>query len=215
MNIGFNLKLQMACAGLALAMVSGGCAVAPRMDGPFIVEAGSSWTSERRDTGSFGKGTAQQTIKALGEQTWQGRRVRATELPQGTRLTDAVTGEWLAMVKGDKTLMTWEPSLGYDWPLTVGKSFARDYRFVNHVTKQSTDIRSTMTVEAFEDVTVPAGTFKAFRIRYTDSLGVESVSWFNPDGAGWVKIQSTRSSKFPAGPGTQEIDLISYSIKKN
>jgi len=213
MNIGFNLKLQMASAGLALALVSAGCAVAPRADGPVFVEAGSSWTFERRDTGSFGKGTVQVTQKALGERTWQGRRVRATELPQGTRLSDADKGDWLAMVKGDTTLMTWEPSLGYDWPLTVGKSFARDYRFVNHVTKQSADIRSTTTVESFEEVTVPAGTFKAFKVRYTDSFA-ESVSWYCPDVAGWVKVRTTRNSTFPTGPGTQEFDLLSYNLKK-
>jgi hypothetical protein len=196
-------------------LMSSGCAVAPRADGPFIVEAGSTWTYERRDTGSFGKGTVQLTNKALGEQTWQGRRVRATESPQGTRLTDAVTGDWLAMVKGNTTLITWEPSLGYDWPLTVGKSFPRDYRIVMHMTKQSFDIRSTTTVESFEEVTVPAGTFKTFKVRYTDSLGTESVNWYSPDGAGWVKIRATRDGRFPSGPGTQEFDLLSYSIKKN
>jgi hypothetical protein len=95
-----------------------------------------------------------------------------------------------------------QPSLGYDWPLTVGKSFRRDYRMVNHVTKQSNDIRSTMTVESFEDVTVPAGTFKAFKVRYTDSVGTESVSWYRPDAATWVKIRSTRDGRFPTGPGT-------------
>lgn len=200
--------------GLAAAILSASCAMAPRADGPVIVAADSSWTYERRDTGSFGKTTAYQTNRARGEQTWQGRKVRAIELPQGLRLSDGEKGDWLAMVQGDKTLVTWEPSLGYDWPLTVGKSFNRNYRVVNHVSKQTTDIQSTMTVQAYEDVTVPAGTFKAFRILYTDSLGVESLSWYCPDAAAWVKIQNKRSSKFPAGPGTQDLDLLSYTIKK-
>jgi hypothetical protein len=199
---------------LATGFLSASCAIAPSADGPIIAAAGSSWTYERRDSGSYGKGTAQQTNRALGERMWQGRKVRATELPQGIRLTDAEKGDWLAMVKGDATLATWEPSLGYDWPLTVGKTFSRNYRFVNHVTKQSTEIKSTMTVESYEDVTVPAGTFKAFKVRYTDSMGVESVNWYSPDAGGWVKIQSKRSSNFPAGPGTQEFDLVSHSYKR-
>lgn len=207
-------KVFAVSVGLVAAFLSASCAIAPRADGPVIAATGSSWTYERRESGSYGKGTAQNTNRALGEQTWQGRRVRATELPQGIRLSDPEKGDWLAMVKGNTTLMTWEPSLGYDWPLTVGKSFSRNYRFVNHVTKQSTDVRSTMTVESYEDVTVPAGTFKAFRVRYTDSMGVEGVSWYSPDAGTWVKIQNKRNSNFPAGPGTQDIDLLSYSLKR-
>jgi hypothetical protein len=118
------------------------------------------------------------------------------------------------MVKGDTTLMTWEPSLGYDWPLAVGKSFARNYRFVNHVTKQTTEIKSTMTVQAIEEVTVPAGTFKAFKILYADSLGVESLNWFSPEAVGWVKIQAKRDTRHPAGPGTQDLEMLSYTIKR-
>lgn len=210
-------KLRIFGIATVAMLICSGCAEAPRVDGPVIVEAGSTWTFERRDSGSFGKGTAQQTNTARGEQSWQGRRVRATELPQGTRLADPDKGDWLAMVKGDTTLLTWEPSVGYDWPLTVGKSFPRDYRVVDHVTKRSFDIRSTTTVESFEEVSVPAGTFTAFKIRYTDSLGVESVSWYSPDAATWVKVRQTRDARFPAGPGTQEQDLLSYSygIRQN
>jgi hypothetical protein len=199
-------------AGLAVAFLSASCATTA--DGPVLAAADSSWTYVRRDSGSFGKGTAYQTNRVLGEQMWQGQKVRATELPQGVRLTHYEKGDWLAMVKGDQTLMTWEPSLGYDWPLTVGKTFNRDYRFVNHVTKQSTEIRSTMTVQSHEEVTVPAGTFKAYKVVYTDSLGAESVNWYAPDAGGWVKIQSKRSSTFPAGAGTQEFELLSYTLKK-
>ena len=215
MNYQTWKKWHVLCVALVAMLMSSGCAVAPRADGPVFAPAGSSWTFEQRDTGSFGSGTKQQTATALGERTWQGRRVMATEGQLGTRLSDADKGEWLAVVKGDATILTWEPSLGYDWPLTVGKSFPRDYRMVNHVTKQATDIRSTMTVESFEDVTVPAGTFKAFKVRYTDSTGVDNSSWYCPDAAAWVKSRVTRSEKWPAGPGTQELDLLSYSIKKN
>ena len=199
---------------MTTAFLTASCAIAPRADGPANPAADSSWTYERRDTGSFGKDKAYQTSRVLGEQMWQGRKVRATELPQGTRVSDFDKGDWLAMLKGDQTLVTWEPSLGYDWPITVGKTFTRNYRVVNHVTKQTTDIRSTMTVEAYEEVTVPAGTFKAFRVLYTDSLGVESVNWYSAEAGGWVKIRSKRSSNFPAGAGTQDFDLLSYTYKK-
>jgi len=207
-------KAIYAGVGLAAAFLSVSCANVPSGDRPANVAANSSWTYERRDNGSFGKGTAYQTNRMLAERTWQGRKVQAVELPQGVRLSDADKGDWLAMVKGDATLMTWEPSLGYDWPLTVGKSFARNYRVVNHVTKQTTEVRSTMTVQALEEVSVPAGIFQAFKVLYSDSLGLESLNWFSPDAAGWVKIQTKRDAKHPAGPGTQEFELLSYTIKR-
>lgn len=206
------------CASTAALLLTASCAMAPRMEGPVIAAAGSYWTHERRDTGSYGNVTTQQTTKALGERTWQGRKVRAAEMPAGTRISDAVKGDWLAIVKGDTTLMTWDPSLGYDWPLEVGKSFKRKFRFTNHVTKQSFDIEATMTVQAYEDVTVPAGTFKAFRILYVEapagkSSWLENLSWFSPEAGNWVKSQAKRNSNFPSGPGTQDLSLVSYSLK--
>jgi hypothetical protein len=212
-----NLALQNVIysgAAIASSFLMASCASVPSGDRPANVAANSSWTYERRDSGSFGKGTAYATTRALGERTWQGRKVLATETAQGIRLTDPDKGDWLAMVKGDTTLLTWEPSLGYDWPLAVGKSFNRNYRFVNHVTKQTTEVRSTMTVQALEDVTVPAGTFKAFRIHYADSLGAESTNWFSPDAVAWVKIQNKRDAKHPAGAGTQDLEMLSYTIKR-
>lgn len=213
------LKLSViACTFAAALLMSTSCAMAPRMDGPVLAAAGSHWTHERRDTGSYGNTTVQQTTRALGERTWNGRNVRAAEMAAGTRLSDAVNGDWLAIVKGDTTLMTWEPSLGYDWPLEVGKSFKRKFRFTNHVSKRSFDIEATITVQAYEDVTVPAGTFKAFRILYVEAPAgkpswLENLSWFSPEVGTWVKSRAARNSNFPGGPGTQELSLLSYSIK--
>lgn len=203
-------------AALAVAVASAGCATfaPPRADGPVFSPVGSSWTYELRDSGSFGSAKRQVTNKSVGEQTWQGRKYRGLEIAEGTRLSNPVTGEWVAVVKGDAAIVTYDPPIGYDWPLTVGKTFTRNFRVTNHVRKQTTDVQATFKVEAYEEVTVPAGTFKTFKIVYADSTGFESVNWFNPDGAGWVKIRSQRTSKHSAGPGTRERDLVSRSVAK-
>ena len=214
MNSQILKKVCALSVGLVTGFLSSSCTMAPSADEMIFAAAGSSWTYERRDSGSFGNGTAQQTNRALGERTWQGRRVWATETPQGIRLSDLNTGDWLAVVMGDFTVASWEPSLGRDWPLTVGKTFSWNYRFVNHVLSKSTEIRSTTTVESYEDITVTAGTFKTFKLRYTDSQGVDSVQWYSPDIGASVKVQSKRNSNFPAGPGTQDLELLSYSFKK-
>jgi hypothetical protein len=196
--------------GAFLAVVASACATAaPRADGPVFSPAGTTSTYEMRDSGSFGSTSKTVTNRSLGERTWRGKTYRALEIEQGTRLSDPVTGEWVAIVKGDAPFVTYEPPLGYNWPLTVGKSFVRKFRVTNHATKQTTDIEATIKVEAYEEVTVPAGTFKTFKMLYTDSTGFETINWYNPDGGGWVKIRSRRTSTHPLGPGTRELDLIS------
>jgi len=63
-------------------------------------------------------------------------------------------------------------------------------------------------------VTVPAGTFKAFKISSSDTLGQEQTGWFIPDLGVWGKRSDRRTAKYPAGPGTREIELLSYTKAK-
>lgn len=198
----------------ALTILAACSTMAPRAEGPVFSTAGTTSTYEMRDTGSFGSATTKVTNRSAGEHTWRGRKYRATEIPQGVRLADPVTGEWVALVKGDTALVTWDPPLGYDWPLSVGKAWTRKFRVTNHATNQVTDVTATMKVENYEEVTVPAGTFKTFKVIYTDSTGAESINWWSPDGSGWVKIRSKRLSNHPLGAGTREMDLLSRSVPK-
>jgi hypothetical protein len=140
-------------------------------------------------------------------------KIPATEIPQGVRLADARTGEWVAVVKGDAPVTTWDPPIGYDWPLTVGKVWTRKLRVTDHARNQTTDVTANFKVETYEEVTVPAGTFKTYKVVYTDSTGFETINWWNPE-AGWVRIRSKRLSNHPQGPGTRELDLISRNVPK-
>ncbi len=69
------------------------------------------------------------------------------------------------IVRGGKVLLELEPPPGLTWPLEVGQSG------VSWLTLKSLDpqfgqsvVRLTWKVDAYQDVRVPAGTFKAFRI---------------------------------------------------
>src|SRR5688572_17256590 len=95
-----RLPLVLATAAVAGIVVSAGCSIAPKVDRPVFAPTGSSWVTERRDTGSFGNGVSRVSSKALGEQTWQGRRLRAIEGQEGTLYTDPDTGSWVAFVRG-------------------------------------------------------------------------------------------------------------------
>ena len=206
-----RLRLTLVGAGLAAILVSAGCSLAPKADRPAFVPAGSTWVTERRDTGSFGNGVSRTSSKSLGAQTWQGRPVIALEGPEGTIHSDPITGNWVALVKDASPLATYNPPLGYDWPLTVGKTWTRNTRVTTP--QRTMDLQSTFNVEAHEEVTVPAGTFKVFRIRYTDQYG-ENMQWWSPEHGLWVKTKAQRNSSHPAGAGTRETQMVSLTIPK-
>src|SRR5688572_9261972 len=118
-----RLPLRLVGAGLAAILLSAGCSLAPKADRPAFTPAGSTWVTEPRDTGSSGYGVSRISSKSLGAQTWQGRPVIALEGPEGTIHSDPITGNRVALVKDASPLATYNPPLGYDWPLTVGKTW--------------------------------------------------------------------------------------------
>jgi hypothetical protein len=214
MTIAFNLKLQMASAGLALAMVSGGCAMmAPKAERYVAPPLGSTWVTARRDSGSFGSGNVQVSSKR-GERMWQGQQVITFESPGSAILAASDSGNWLGIVSGDKPLITWEPGMTWDWPLEVGKTWTHNHRMTIHARNQTIPYQLTQKVEAYEDVTVPAGTFKAFKISTYSNLGEENLNWYSPELGIYVKYIYTRTAKNAAGPGRRESEMVSQTIKK-
>lgn len=210
-----GLKMQVAGAGLAIALLASGCAMfEPRAERYVAPPVGSTWVSARRDTGSFGSANVQLPGKFLGERMWQGRMLNGFESPEATTLAIPVSGEFVAVVKGNAPLITWEPPIGWNWPLEVGKTWTKSTRLTNHVTKQTTALDYTQKVEAFEEITVAAGTFKTFKVSTVNTIGDESVNWFSPDLGIFVKQSLKRTAKHPQGPGTREIELVSQAIRK-
>lgn len=200
-----------ACAGVAL-LLSAGCSMAPNR--PNMAAPGSTWVAEVRNTGSFGNQTMRTSSRSAGEQTWQGRKVFVYEnLTLGTKLvTEPESGRWIAIAKGDAPTMSWNPSIGWDFPLEVGKTGTRKYQFTNHANKQVSDYESTWRVEAFEDVSVPAGTFKAYKVVTSDTLGNQNVTWWSPELSIFVKANNRRTAKHPLGAGTNDTELVSQAI---
>ena len=108
----------------------------------------------------------------------------------------------------------------WEFPLDVGKT----WQFTAPLDVDSTGairngasawVEVTVHVEAFEDVTVPAGTFRAFRMqrafyRYLPGFRMQGTRWnqriwFAPAVKWLVKLTSTR-------PNQQEWELTSYSL---
>ena len=175
-----------------------------------LAPTGSSRTFNYHATGSFGSVTDQRTNVVQPNREWEGRTVTALEGKDFTTLADPATGAWIAQVRGTSPIVSWDPPLGWDWPLKVGKTWTRKHRLTIHATKQTIDSEATWVVESYEDVTVPAGTFKAFKVRYSDNTGSENVTWYSPQILANAKLKYMRTSQHRSGAGTIDQELVSY-----
>lgn len=197
-------KSLMVLAALSLA----GCAEMQTRGN--MVAPGSAYVNAVRNTGSYGNVNAEQRVRVAGEKMMQGRKVFVYEnVTTGLNVVaDADTGNWIGIFKGDTPLQTWDPPIGFNHPLAVGASWSRKHRFTNHVTKDKAEFTGTWKVEALEDVTVRAGTFKAYKVVYTDDIGNENVQWMSPEVGIFVKQSNRRTAKHRAGAGTNDIEMV-------
>jgi hypothetical protein len=208
-----RLTIQGAAAALAVAIIASGCGLmAPKAERYAAPADGSSYVIQRRDTGSYGHTNGQVPVK-VGRRVMQGDEVVTFSNPAVTVITRP-SGDWIGMYAGEKPLFTWNPPISWEWPLEVGKSWTKTYQSTNHGTKRTVSYESTQKVEAYEDVTVPAGTFKAFRIKTSTSMGDDNVVWYSPELGIWVKAQFRRSATHPAGPGSRDDALLSHNIRQ-
>lgn len=204
-----TLSAQSSCAAVAVAvLLIAGCAA--MQNRPNTAAPGSTYVQAVRSTGSFGNVNAEQRSRVIGERTWQGRKVFVYEntATGGSLITEPESGRWIAFARGDTPTLSWEPALGWDFPLEVGKSWSRKHRVTNHANKTTTDFEGHWKVEAYEDITVRAGTFKAYKVVYTDSVGTETTTWWTPEFGLFIKNLSRRTGKHAAGPGTNETELV-------
>ncbi len=210
----FRQKLQGAASGLAVAMLMAGCGLmAPKAERYVAPPVATTWQSARQDTGSYGSGSAK-VAGRRGERTFQGAQVLTFEGPDGT-IVATPESNWLGIFKGDTPMVTWDPPLGWPWPIEVGKTWTREQRMTIHAAKRTVPYVLTQKVEAYEDVTVPAGTFKAFKLSTTTSMGDDNLTWFSPDMGIFIKQSLKRSARHPSGAGSRELELLSYKRGAN
>lgn len=195
--------------GLAAAGLVSGCAgLAPRAERWVPPPAGSSWEIAQRNTGSYGKDATMRVTR--GDGVWQGAPVVTITNSQGLTTMVAPNGHWIAIVGRDgKPVMSWSPPLGFDYPLTVGKTWSTSYRLTLHARGNTIPYDLACKVEGYEQVAVKAGSFDAFKVVCTSNIGNEEIFWTSPDRGVFIKTSLKRTDKSPFGPGTQEAELAS------
>lgn len=194
----------------AVGALLGGCAlVSPQQDQWQPAPVGASWVSAQRSTGSFGTRDVQ--VKATrGASTWKGTPVASVSIASGGTVVQRLEdGNWIALLdpKGQPTV-TFDPPVGPQYPLRVGRSWSAKHRMTALSTGNVTDFEVSCNVEAYEKVTVRAGTFDAFKIGCTNSLGSQDTYWLSPNVQPFIKRAEVRGASHPSGPGTQDSELI-------
>lgn len=196
-----------ACAVFVLML--GGCAIAPPVTekwwGPPPV--GANWESAQKNSGSFGSDRQVKSTR-LPDATWKGRTAIAVAGPGGTMLMTMGEGRWLALLGPDGTpAVTFDPPVGWAYPLAVGKSFDMRYKMTN-AKGAVTQVSGSCTVESWEKVEVRAGSFDAYRIACKNSLGEDGIYWTGPGIGAFIKTRLQRPARHPLGAGTQETELV-------
>jgi hypothetical protein len=207
---------QSFCTTLAMAAL-GACASLPESEGmtrAASVAAGSSFVRSIQNSGSYGTGTSTTTVTRAPNREWKGQTVGVWQQTAGpTLLFHPANGGFVAFVNGDQPVISFDPTLDWPWPLKVGKSWTRKTTMTIHGSDQRVPVELNSVVEAYEDVSMPAGTFKAYRVRTVDSLGNEDVNWFSTDLTVFLKQKLTRTVRHAAGPGVRETELLTQAIR--
>lgn len=202
-----KITLSPTILAAAAAALLGACATLDPGVSWNIPPAGSSWQVAQQNTGSYGKDVTFQVSR--GEAVWQGKQaITITNSVSGNTIMATPEGTWMAIVGRDgKPLMTYDPPIGYVYPLQVGKTWSTQHK-VTLANGNVTNFTFACKVEDREQVTVPAGTFDTLRI-VCESPVSRDVSWSIVDLGMHAKQDFTRLAGHPQGAGTQKATLLS------
>lgn len=199
-------------APFAAAVLAAGCAGTPSATYT-PPAAGSTFVYRVTSTGSFGSGTTEMPMR-IEPTTFEGRSATRFAYPSGATVNESATAATIAVTDpAGRVLMRYDPPLGQPWPLAVGKTATQDIR-LTFGPNPNIPMKADWKVEAVEDVTVPAGTFRAWRVTLVDSFGFRQTNWSVPDRLGlFARRESVRPAGHPQGAGTQVMELLSAPVR--
>lgn len=185
---------------------------AQRMDAQVLPAAGSSFVFERQASGSYGSQRTEYLNDVMDIEL-DGVALIAFHTQQGLLLYRR-SGAFVGLAdRGGALVATWDPPVDFSWPLLVGKQWKQQGHITFHRQGRSERFEAQLGVEAFEEVTVPAGTFRAWRIRSFEPDGTVGVDWLSPDLGIYVKRLIERAAAHPLGPGRVELLLKWHDIR--
>ena len=132
-------------------------------------------------------------------------------------LEDVATASYAGCLKDGRMLAAASPHDGrFKWPMQVGNTWRARHQFIDRVLHPDWSGPSWQRFEVadWEEVTVPAGTFMAYRVARTganwDTVHDEEyVIWYAPDPGLIVKLDYSRSPANGYGASQQGWELVS------
>ena len=203
---------------------------APVTEGPGNFGAGSTWVFNHTLNGE----TVQMTGTIVDRVQRKGREVYVISDAVAHRdpghpcdgangsLWDVENDGWIGCTQDGKILGSTTPYHGrYDWPLEVGKSWRTKYFWTDKVLHPDWSGSSWeyWTVVAWEEVTVPAGTFMAYKVvRTKGSWETASedvdINWYAPELKATIKSVFRRSPNDGYGGGAEHMwELVNADPK--
>ncbi len=202
----------LALSAIATPLLMQGCATSPPgASSVTTMPMGTVTTYHRKSAGSLGNFDGQ-VVWTQRPGTWQGKPVVSVASPQaGANLHDPASMGLVAVLNtAGAPQMAFNPPIDYQWPLQVGKTWTATHQVTLYPSGTTVPMRFDYQVEAWGDVTVPAGTFKAFKLRWTSSSGETEVRWVSPaEGIATVKRHVERPASHPQGAGVLDAELLS------
>jgi len=101
----------------------------------------------------------------------------------------------------------------WTWPLGIGNSWS--YSGTQTVSGRTTSVQATVTVEAYEDVTVPAGSFAAFRTVVRSRITTPEGRQFDQTETYWWASAAGNSVKYSRVTSTglrESRELLRYAF---
>ncbi|NTV87840.1 MAG: hypothetical protein HGA21_13995 [Burkholderiaceae bacterium] len=209
-RLNASFPATFAATALAASLLAVPSLAQPVADSPAATPAGTVMTFHRKSSGSLGTFDGP-VVWTISHGTWEGRPAVMQMARLGGSAFDPKTHANMATLDAEgKATMVFDPPVGYQWPLQVGKTWTSKHTATTPATGRSVPLEVNWKVEAWEDVTVPAGTFKTYKVVTTNNFGEVETRWTAP-GTGIVlaKRLVTRPATHPQGAGELEAVLLS------
>lgn len=201
--------------GLLPGLWLAGCASTPPVAEEFVdVQPGTVLEYHRKSSGSYGN-FDDRVVWNHRETTWQGQTVMFSESPQaGIQVFERKNKGMVAtLTRQEKPVLSYAPPITYRWPMQVGDSWTTDHKITVHATGKVLPLTISYKIEGYESVTVPAGTFNAYKVVMADSNGEVQQVWVAPaDSLSAVKRILDRPATHPQGAGHLEGVLMSRKL---
>ena len=180
-----------------------------------IPSVGTKWVTRRTDHQAGG--TTDRTSTVV-EASYQGRSVYGITDGTDVSVFDKATRNWIATLRDGKERFAASPDDGtFTWPLWVGKSWMASYTYDDRERGRSWNpVQTWWKVAAYEDVTVPAGRFKAFRLEGSPGTNnaTQVTFWYAPEVRLTVKHVMERTSGHYLGYGKFTSELVKYELPR-